>query len=366
MQCISSHRWVFRVFHAQVEHERVQGRLFDLHESRDIASNAAAAASDLTSQQKEALAQQVRSVDHSAAQRKILVMLRGQHTIQCCRAHRLAAQSHFLLCRTLQLERDRLEERLSDLKAESLLQRGTPVLDAAACLPVDTALHRALRNDKESLKWELEVFIALPHYPFHGSSQYIQLSSPSALWASLLIYGERRQCCPAGRGNASPIALIHTFKAQQQAASAKAPATAAEHTARRGEWWPAGGQLENLRASSDLQECKAQHAAAQAEAAAAQAAAQQQSEALRRELAGRPSQAEVAALRERVEALRLLVDSREEDGGPEQADGAAPISTVCITTQPGRTSWLHAWQIERCKYWGEHMHGAHEAQVSAT
>ena len=66
MQCISSHRWVFRVCHAQAEHERVQGRLFDLHESRDIASNAAAAAYDLTSQQKEALAQQVRSVYHSA------------------------------------------------------------------------------------------------------------------------------------------------------------------------------------------------------------------------------------------------------------------------------------------------------------
>ena len=91
-----------------------------------------------------------------------------------------------------------------------------------------------------------------------------------------------------------------------------------------GEWWLAGDQLENLKASSGLQECKAQHAAAQAEAAAAQAAAQQQSEALRRELAGRPTQAEVAALRERVEALRLLVDSREEDGEPEQADGAAP------------------------------------------
>ena len=133
-----------------------------------------------------------------------------------------------------------------------------------------------------------------------------------------------------------------------------------------GEWWLAGDQLENLKASSGLQECKAQHAAAQAEAAAAQAAAQQQSEALRRELASRPTQAEVAALRERVEALRLLVDSREEDGGPEQADGAAPISTVCITAQPGMRSWLHAWQIERCKYWGEHMHGAHEVQVSAT
>ena len=72
-----------------------------------------------------------------------------------------------------------------------------------------------------------------------------------------------------------------------------------------------------------MQECKAQHAAAQAEAAAAQAAAQQQSKALRRELAGRPSQAAMAALQERVEALRLLVDSREEDGEPNQADGAA-------------------------------------------
>ena len=78
---------------------------------------------------------------------------------------------------------------------------------------------------------------------------------------------------------------------------------------------------------SGLQECKARHETAQAEAAAAQAAAQQQSGALARELAARPSQAEMAALRERVEALRLLVDSREEDSEPEQAEGAAPCLT---------------------------------------
>ena len=137
----------------------------------------------------------------------ILVMLRGQHTIQCCQAHQPAAQSHSLLCRTLQLEKDRLEERLSDLKAESLLQRGTPVLDAAACLPVDTALHRALRNDKELLKWELEVFIALPHYPFHGFLQYIQaviakrfMGFTTHLWREeAMLPCRKRQCfthCP--------------------------------------------------------------------------------------------------------------------------------------------------------------------------
>ena len=60
MQCIMLQRQGLRVCHAQAEHERVQGRLFDLHESRDIASHSAAAASELTLQQKEALAQQVR------------------------------------------------------------------------------------------------------------------------------------------------------------------------------------------------------------------------------------------------------------------------------------------------------------------
>ena len=60
MQCILLRRRMLKVCHTQAEHERVQGRLFDLHESRDIASNTAAAASELTLQQKEALAQQLR------------------------------------------------------------------------------------------------------------------------------------------------------------------------------------------------------------------------------------------------------------------------------------------------------------------
>ena len=60
MQCILLQRRVLSVWYAQAEHERVQGRLFDLHESQDIASHSAAAASELTLQQKEALAQQVR------------------------------------------------------------------------------------------------------------------------------------------------------------------------------------------------------------------------------------------------------------------------------------------------------------------
>ena len=100
-------------------------------------------------------------------------MMKGQYGIQCCRLHQQAAHRHALY-RTLQLERDRLEERLSDLKAESLLQRSSPVPGAAASLPMDTALHRALRNDKEALKQELEVH-PLPYITdsFHGSSQYI-------------------------------------------------------------------------------------------------------------------------------------------------------------------------------------------------
>ena len=128
-----------------------------------------------------------------------------------------------------------MEERLSDLKAESLFQRGTPVLDAAACSPVDTALHRALRNDKESLEWELEVFIALPHYPFHGSSHYIQaviakrfMGFTTHLWREeAMLLCRKRQCFTH--------CFIHTFKARQQAASTEAPATAAEHTA-KGAW----------------------------------------------------------------------------------------------------------------------------------
>ena len=82
--------------------------------------------------------------------------MKGQDRIQCCQLHQQAAHRH-ALCRTLQLEKDLLEERLSDLKAESLLQRSSPVPDAAASTPRDTALHRALRNDKEALKRELEV-----------------------------------------------------------------------------------------------------------------------------------------------------------------------------------------------------------------
>ena len=62
------------------------------------------------------------------------------------------------------------------------------------------------------------------------------------------------------------------------------------------------------------QEGRAQQEAAQSEAAAASAAAQAQCEALRAELEARPGQDEIHALRQHVEALRLLVDSREEDG----------------------------------------------------
>lgn len=46
---------------------------------------------------------------------------------------------------------------------------------------------------------------------------------------------------------------------------------------------------------------------------AALAAAREQSAALQQELAGRPAQGEMAALRQRVEALRLLVDPCEEE-----------------------------------------------------
>ena len=96
-------------------------------------------------------------------------MLRDQHQIQCCKSHQKAAHRH-ALCRTLQLEKDRLEDRLSKLKAESLLLRGTPVPDAAASSPMDTALHRALRNDKEALKRNLEVD-PLP-YNTHSSNVF--------------------------------------------------------------------------------------------------------------------------------------------------------------------------------------------------
>ncbi len=61
------------------------------------------------------------------------------------------------------------------------------------------------------------------------------------------------------------------------------------------------------------QEGHAQKEAAAAEAAGALAAAQQQCAALQQELAERPAQEEMQALRQRVEALRLMVDSREEE-----------------------------------------------------
>jgi hypothetical protein len=63
-----------------------------------------------------------------------------------------------------------------------------------------------------------------------------------------------------------------------------------------------------------VQEGRAQQEAAQCEAATLAAASHARCEALQVELDARPGQAEMHALRERVEALRLLVDSREEDG----------------------------------------------------
>ena len=78
-----------------------------------------------------------------------------QDRIKCCPLFQQALH-HQALCRTLQLQKDRLEKRLSDIKAQGLVQ-STPVPDAAASLPRDTVLHRALRDDKEVLKQELEV-----------------------------------------------------------------------------------------------------------------------------------------------------------------------------------------------------------------
>ena len=61
------------------------------------------------------------------------------------------------------------------------------------------------------------------------------------------------------------------------------------------------------------QEGHAQQEAAAVQAAGALADAEQQCAALQQELARRPAQEEMQALRQRVEALRLLVDSREEE-----------------------------------------------------
>ena len=86
-----------------------------------------------------------------------------------------------------------------------------------------------------------------------------------------------------------------------------------------------------------------------AEAAGALAAAQQQCAALQQELAGRPAQEEMQALRQRVETLRLLVDSREEEADAAGESFATTCSYLLCTltvawtqkeTKPGSGAFL--------------------------
>ena len=64
------------------------------------------------------------------------------------------------------------------------------------------------------------------------------------------------------------------------------------------------------------------------------AAAQQQCAALQQELSGRPAQEEMAALRQRVEALRLLVDSREEEEADAMGGSSGHSAPACYKVLP--------------------------------
>ena len=59
-------------------------------------------------------------------------------------------------CRSLQLEKQQLEDRLSSLKTDSLVQR-TDSASSAAISPRGTAFLRTLRDENEHLKQQLQV-----------------------------------------------------------------------------------------------------------------------------------------------------------------------------------------------------------------
>ena len=59
-------------------------------------------------------------------------------------------------CRSLQLEKQQLEERLSSLKTDSLAHR-TDSASSAAISPRGTAFLRTLRDENEHLKQQLQV-----------------------------------------------------------------------------------------------------------------------------------------------------------------------------------------------------------------